>query len=139
MVRFFGGFLLIILFSCSSENETNYVQNDFELYKPSEMSALMNHMYELNFQLRSHIINGDSLGVFSSSFERILNANMTENKVKDDFFISHANSFLESQRSIYMNQGNSKDLFNQSVNSCIECHQVKCTGPISKIEKLYIP
>ena len=139
MVRFFGSFLLIILFSCSSENETNSIQNDFELYEPSEMSALMNHMYELNFQLRSHIINGDSLGIFSPSFERILSAKMTENKVMDDFFILHANAFLESQRAIYKDQGNSKILFNQSVNSCIECHQVKCTGPISKIEKLYIP
>jgi cytochrome c556 len=113
-------------------------KKDFEMYEVSEMSAIMQHMYQLNEQLKERIESGEELGSFSESFERMLNAKMTNDKPMDDFFKTHAETFLANQRSIYENPAQAKELYNEAINSCISCHEVKCTGPITKIEKLYI-
>jgi hypothetical protein len=113
-------------------------KKDFEMYELSEMSAIMQHMYQLNEQLKERIESGEELGVFSESFERMLNAKMTNDKPMDDFFKTHAETFLNDQRSIYENPEQAKELYNEAINSCIACHEVKCTGPIEKIEKLII-
>lgn len=113
-------------------------KNSFEMYELSEMSAIMQHMYELNGQLKVRIESREELGSFSESFERMLEAKMTNDKPIDDFFKTHAETFLANQRSIYENPDKAKELYNEAINSCIACHEVKCTGPINKIEKLYI-
>jgi len=113
-------------------------KKDFEMYEVSEMSAIMQHMYQLNEQLKERIESGEELGSFSVSFERMLNAKMTNDKPMDDFFKTHAETFLANQRSIYENPAQAKELYNEAINSCIACHEVKCTGPITKIEKLFI-
>lgn len=113
-------------------------EKDFEMYEVSEMSAIMQHMYQLNEQLKERIESGEELGSFSESFERMLNAKMTNDKPMDDFFKTHAETFLANQRSIYENPAQAKELYNEAINSCIACHEVKCTGPITKIEKLFI-
>ena len=113
-------------------------KKDFEMYELSEMSAIMQHMYQLNEQLKERIESGEELGSFSVSFERMLNAKMTNDKPMDDFFKTHAETFLANQRSIYENPAQAKELYNEAINSCIACHEVKCTGPITKIEKLFI-
>lgn len=113
-------------------------KKNFEMYELSEMSAIMQHMYQLNEQLKARIENGEELGEYSESFERILEAEMTKGKEIDDFFKAHAETFLNDQRSIYENPDQAKELYNKAINSCITCHEVKCTGPIEKIEKLII-
>lgn len=113
-------------------------KKDFEMYEVSEMSAIMQHMYQLNEQLKERIESGEELGSFSESFERMLNAKMTNDKPMDDFFKTHAETFLANQRSIYENPAQAKELYNEAINSCVSCHEVKCTGPITKIEKLFI-
>ena len=134
-----GVFLLLILWSCSqSPAEEVKVKKEFEMYKTSEMASLMRQMHHINLQLKDKINAGEDLGDFPESFEQILVASMTDNKAMDDFFNSHATSFLESQRKIYDNPSQAKNLFNEAVELCIACHQVKCAGPIPKIEKLYI-
>jgi cytochrome c553 len=39
---------------------------------------------------------------------------------------------------IYKDPKNAKQHFNEGINACVSCHQVKCGGPIPKIKKLYI-
>lgn len=136
-----------LLFVACTESSTEEVmveevatedKKDFEMYELSEMSAIMQHMYQLNEQLKERIESGEELGSFSESFERMLNAKMTNDKPMDDFFKTHAETFLANQRSIYENPAQAKELYNEAINSCIACHEVKCTGPITKIEKLFI-
>ena len=136
-----------LLFVACTESSTEEVmveevatedKKGFEMYELSEMSAIMQHMYQLNEQLKERIESGEELGSFSESFERMLNAKMTNDKPMDDFFKTHAETFLANQRSIYENPDQAKELYNEAINSCIVCHEVKCTGPITKIEKLFI-
>jgi cytochrome c553 len=63
---------------------------------------------------------------------------MTKGKEKDDFFMEHASIFLDAQKSLHNSDADKKEAFNGMINKCIACHTQKCTGPIPKIEKLYI-
>lgn len=137
-------FLAVVLISSCTESpieEEEVVveeKKNFEMYELSEMSAIMQHMFQLNEQLKVRIENGEELGIYPESFERILEAEITKGKQIDDFFKTHAETFLNDQRAIYENPEQAKELYNEAINSCIACHEVKCTGPIEKIEKLII-
>ena len=63
---------------------------------------------------------------------------MTDSTDMDAFFKAQAKVFIESQEQIYKDPKNAKEHFNKGIDACIQCHQVKCGGPIPKIKKLYI-
>jgi cytochrome c553 len=111
---------------------------NFEMYTMSEMSLLMEQMYVDNERLRERIIKGDTIGPFPNHFLGIHNAVMTDDKEHDAFFKEHASKFITAQEQIYKDPANAKKHFNESVNACIACHEVKCGGPITRIKKLYI-
>ena len=137
-----GVYIFLLLNACSTEEasvkEEAPAKKKFEMYEQSEMSALMRQMLHQNEQLRERIQSGEDLGSFPASFERILEAKMTDDKKVDDFFRIHAEHFLASQKSIYDEPENAKERFNQAIGDCVACHKVKCAGPIPTIEKLYI-
>jgi hypothetical protein len=108
------------------------------MYEMSEMASLMEQMFVENKRLRDRIVANDTLGQMPDYFEGILNKQLTDPTDFDQFFIDHANLFLEQQQNIYNNPTQAKELFNASVDACIKCHEVKCGGPIQRIKKLYI-
>jgi cytochrome c553 len=124
--------VVFLLGSCSSN------EKEFEMYEVSEMASLMKQMAHINEQLRERIMNGEDLGEFPSSFENILQAQMTQNQEMDDFFREHARLFLEAQHQIYSDQANAKEHFNLAIDACIKCHEMKCPGPVVRIKKLKI-
>jgi hypothetical protein len=143
----------ILLFSCekkvekSSENSTDKEacttdsksKNDgFEMYEMSEMAALMEQMYVDNERLKDRIIKGDTIGKFPQHFIKIHKAVMTDKTDKDAFFDAQAAKFIKAQELIYEDPKNAKKHFNNGIDACIQCHEVKCGGPIPKIKKLYI-
>jgi hypothetical protein len=134
----------IFLFSCKDENkqvdasEVKKAEESFEMYEMSEMAALMEQMYVDNQRLKGKIINGDTIGKFPQHFLKIHESVMTDDKDKDAFFNEQAKKFIEAQELIYKDPKNAKEHFNNGVDACISCHQVKCSGPIPRIKKLYI-
>lgn len=141
-------FLIVCIFtflSCDKKAEIAPVvvhekeeKKDFEMYTMSEMSLLMEQMYIDNERLKERIKNGDSLGEFPNHFMKIHESAMTDDAENDTFFKKQAGIFIKSQQLIYEDPKNAKEHFNNGVNACIECHQVKCGGPIPRIKKLYI-
>jgi len=121
---------------CTSKSSIN--EDAFEMYKMSEMAALMEQMYLDNELLKERILNGDSIGKFPEYFTKIKEAVLTDETDKDVFFKTQAVSFIEAQELIYKDPENAKEHFNNGIDACIQCHQVKCGGPIPKIKKLYI-
>jgi hypothetical protein len=121
---------------CTSKSSIN--EDAFEMYKMSEMAALMEQMYLDNELLKERILNGDSIGKFPEYFTKIKEAVLTDETDKDVFFKTQAISFIEAQELIYKDPENAKEHFNNGIDACIQCHQVKCGGPIPKIKKLYI-
>jgi cytochrome c553 len=124
--------------SCSSDVE-NTKSSKFKMYEMSEMSALMEQMYVDNQRLKERILKGDTIGSFPNHFLQIHKAVMTDPNENDAFFKEQAANFIKAQELIYQDPKNAKQHFNDGVNACIQCHEVKCGGPIQRIEKLYIP
>lgn len=110
----------------------------FEMYQMSEMAMLMEQMFADNQRLKEEIEQGKTLGEMPDHFRKIHSAAMTDPSENDDFFKEKAEVFLVSQQKIYSDSANAKEHFNASVKACIDCHQVKCVGPIARIKKLYI-
>lgn len=146
-------YMLLLLFalSCNKAGESNttntpvkdsvpaaQVEKKFEMYSLSEMSMLMEQMYVDNERLRDRILKGDTVGKFPNHFMGIHKAALTDEKENDAFFKKQAAIFIAAQQKIYEDPKNAKTHFNNSVNACIACHEVKCGGPITRIRKLYI-
>ncbi|MBD3723589.1 MAG: hypothetical protein IE891_02090 [Flavobacteriaceae bacterium] len=122
--------------ACSSDSTKT--EDGFEMYEMSEMAALMEQMYVDNQRLKERILKGDTIGKFPQHFMRIHEAVLTDETDKDDFFNTQAKKFIEAQELIYKDPENAKEHFNNGIDACIRCHEVKCGGPIPKIKKLYI-
>jgi hypothetical protein len=120
--------------SCSKGSK----DKSFKMYQMSEMSTLMEQMFVDNQRLRVRIQNGDTIGKFPNHFLKIHQAVMTDSTENDLFFKVQAKEFIKAQELIYLDPKNAKQHFNEGVNACIQCHEVKCSGPIPKIKKLYI-
>lgn len=118
--------------------DSTAAKSRFEMYEMSEMAALMEQMYADNQKLKERIKKGDTIGKFPSHFLEIHKAVMTDESENDAFFKSQANLFINSQKMIYEDPANAKAHFNDGVDACVACHQVKCMGPVPRIKKLYI-
>jgi len=135
---------ILFFLSCNKNAETKECTSKqksdkkFEMYQMSEMAALMESMYIENEKLKVRIKKGDTIGKFPSHFLYIHKAVMTDESDNDEFFKEQAVLFIKSQELIYKDPKNAKQHFNEGINACVSCHQVKCGGPISKIKKLYI-
>ena len=135
--------LASITVGCKGEKEdqiesTSSQKKELIVREQSEMSALMLQMYAFNEQLKEQIIAGDEILLFPQQFMIIQEAELTEGKVRGDDFSQLSINYLEAQRTIHDSNVDKKEAFNKMVSSCVDCHKQKCTGPIPKIEKLYI-
>lgn len=122
----------------AKKDSTSSNKEGFEMYEMSEMAALMEQMYVDNQRLKERIIKGDTIGKFPQHFIKIHKAVMTDKTDKDAFFNEQAAKFIKAQELIYEDPKNAKEHFNNGIDACIKCHEVKCGGPIPKIKKLYI-
>lgn len=144
-IFYFLGCLFIL--GCQDKKQPEILNSDatssdhtsFKMYEMSEMASLMEQMYVDNQRLKQKIENNESnLGQFPDYYLKLHTATFTEPSDLDDFFTSEAHRFLKAQELVYTDTTNVKSNFNNMVTACIECHTVKCTGPIQRIKKLYI-
>ena len=140
MLRITFIFLFLIQLSCNQSKNLSSNTNDVNLETAnfSEMSRFMNKIYNENKQLKQRISKGDTLGKFPNYFLDINTLSLTRNSDRDEFFTKQAKVFINAQRLIYQKPLEAKENFNNTITTCIQCHQVKCLGPIPKIKKLYI-
>ncbi|MFK5891009.1 MAG: hypothetical protein QM486_09795 [Flavobacteriaceae bacterium] len=131
--------LLVAFQSCNLKKDNKKKQEPI-MYKPSEMALLMRGMYEFNNVLKMQIINKDSLLPFPEEFVNIHSAVLTDKFERNDEFDSLSKKYLIYQKAIYTSRSDSTAyFFNQSIQTCVTCHEPRCTGPIPKIKKLLIP
>ena len=125
--------------SCKPENSlaTN-ADSKFEMYKMSEMAALMEQMYADNKKVKKLIIKGEPIGKFPDYFLKIHTAKFTDQSDNDSFFKQQADKFIKIQKLLYSEPKNVKENFNLGIDACLKCHEQKCGGPIPRIKKLYI-
>lgn len=151
MRQLIGLLCVAVFFSCQPKKEeavkkdeavcakdSSKTKSKFEMYEMSEMSLLMEQMYVDNQRLKQRIMKGDTIGEFPNHFLKIHKAVMTDDKENDAFFKQQAANFIAAQEMIYKDPKNARQHFNKGVDACLQCHQVKCAGPIPRIKKLYI-
>ena len=141
MHKVFGVFIVCLLLqSCDSNKKKLAVDKDeLIMYEPSEMTILMRRIYEFNKVVKTQIISKDSLLAFPEEFANIHTVSLTDPSERDDEFKTLAKSFIGFQKTTFSSKSDSIVYqFNQSINTCIECHKTRCTGPLPKIRKLLI-
>ncbi len=132
-------FAILLVVACNNAPKKEKVEEEMQMYEPSEMALLMRQMYEFNKFTKAQIINKDSLSAFPEEFVNIHEAVMTDPDERDAEFDSLALQFVNFQKATFSTKSDSTTYyFNQSINSCIACHETRCTGPIPKIKKLII-
>lgn len=106
----------------------------------SEMSLLMGKMFDVNTQWKTKIIQGENLSDFPKEFLQIHAAKLTDPADRTPRFTLYADLYLKQQQVLFeVDSSQLKNQFNQTVTSCIACHQYTCPGPIPRIRKLLIP
>ena len=110
----------------------------FQLYQMSEMASFMEEMYAGHQVLKEQILNGETPDSLSYNLLNLHTATMTDSSDYDERFKNMAKVFVEYEEKIVSDPANAKANYNQAVQLCISCHQLKCTGPIPRIKKLLI-
>lgn len=133
---FFIIFVCTVLCACNEKEKSNISS----VRKPSEMSVLMNKMYTENETIKKKILNGEDLSSFPKEYLKIHTATLTDPSDRTSQFNGFSELYLGNLRKVFHTRKDSVAYqFNQTVNSCIACHQSTCPGPIPKIKKLLIP
>lgn len=138
--RFLFIVLILGVVACNTSKKEVKIVEEPVMYEASEMALLMRSMYEYNKTVKGQIIKGDSLLPFPDEFLTLHTAVLTDPDERTNEFDSLSNIFLEAQQATFASRPDvAKDHFNKSITLCISCHETRCTGPIPKIKKLYIP
>lgn len=134
---------LLVTFFYGCKNSKEEVKEDkpkYDLYQPSEMALLMEHMYNYNLLLKKDIIDGNVPNEFPDKFLEIHSAKLTNTFERDENFENFSKLYLKAEHEIFNTESEIPlaDRYNNMVNLCIACHQTSCTGPIPRIKKLLI-
>lgn len=138
-------FIVLLTFSCSEKSkkeviESTQAKEEMKMYKPSEMALLMEEMYQANEKVKNQIKNGQIPDTFPEKFKNIHKAVLTDPNDRTASFETFSTNYLENLASVYKatNTQDAKERFNNTINTCVACHQTTCTGPIPRIKKLLI-
>jgi len=138
-------FSFLIFFSCAGgeQNTADEKKNSTDCAKPavtdSELTLLMRDMEAEMKVARECIINNQPLpDSISLNFVNIHSAIPTDPTDHNEEFESFAGAFLANVDRVKTSDSARTEIFNASVQSCIDCHHSFCPGPIERIGKLTI-
>ena len=132
-------FLVLIVFGCKNNQEEQKEKKVLVMAKTSEMALLMNEMYAYNESIKQQIIEGNLSNGYPQRFDNIHSAVLTNPSVRDFDFESFSKQYLEAQKQVFESPQEELTIsYNNAINACISCHNVKCVGPIPRIKKLLI-
>ncbi len=119
------------------EKTTDKESNKAQVREISELAGIMLTMHDQLKAIKSHVERGEALpDSLNWDFENMKTAEATKDMNIDDGFDGMASAFL-GQLKIAM-EDQSVESYNEAVNSCVNCHNSYCPGPIPKIKKLKI-
>jgi len=133
-------FVFVVL-GCKNNNVEQEQKEEKKLVmaEVSEMALLMNEMYAYNESIKQQIIDGSLSNSYPEKFDNIHSAVLTTPSARDLNFESFSKLFLEAQKQVFESpKGELVMRYNNAINACISCHNVKCVGPIPRIKKLLI-
>ena len=133
--------LLFFVFSCTA---TQTVKTDCKIVPvdpngSSEMALFMRGLSK-DCDTNKIRLKNNQLISFNIASDKILTSKMTKGHFIDSSYKSYAAQFIDQIKTINKATSLDKQLFfyNTMIKNCISCHQNRCPGPITKINKLYI-
>ena len=137
-IKILGGCIIASsFFSCSNQEKQNIEATNFP-NKDSELAILMRDVVENTEKVKNQIVNGEEIDFFIE-FEKLHTAVPTDSEVRDDGqFTSFANNYIFTVKKLINTNGDKKELYNTMIQSCVNCHQQICPGPVKRIKKLRI-
>ncbi len=139
-----GIFLVFTLFASSCTNqgkeEACATLAPINPNGDSELALLMREMFDNAMEIKKQVKNGEKPR-FQVKFEAIHSATSTDPKdAQSEKYAIFAQSFSAALEQL---KNSSPDDLEQKyrgfVESCMNCHQVMCPGPMVRIKKLYLP
>ncbi|TQD37744.1 hypothetical protein [Haloflavibacter putidus] len=137
-----------IFFACQENKPTatakensvkeNQEKDAFEMYQMSEMAAFMEILAAEHSKMKSTIKDGNSPDSLRFAIDKIFTANFTNPEDRDAKYLEWAEEFKTYELKIVADPKNAKQHYNNAINTCISCHESKCTGPLTRIKKLQI-
>lgn len=131
----------IVMASCSQGKTENppTSQKSLNPNGDSELALLMRQMYEVGMQMKDHIQKGEKPAP-DIPYQTILTATPTDEAfTSDPNFPDFAQSYIDAMDNLKKAENDNVHLFYTSmVNTCMNCHQDMCPGPMVKIKKLYL-
>jgi hypothetical protein len=145
-----AGLIIILTVQCKSKEDLDetdarksktgqYDKMDINPNGSSELAILMRKMHDDGLAMKEQILKG-YVPENMMYQPGILTADPTDPKqVGTETYKTFAKSYLSISRQ-FENPDNaeSKQQFNQIVNTCLTCHQEVCPGPMVRIRKLLI-
>lgn len=139
---------LIVFSSCKEtskekkspkEKEVPEKKAALQVYTYSEMAAFMEEMYKEHKTIKRKLEAGEKIDSLPYNLLDLHTKTFTTPSDYDATYRQFATAFIEVEKLIVSDTSNALEHYNQAINLCISCHQIKCTGPIPRIKKLKIP
>lgn len=137
----FLSIVLVFLLGCKREVKDVGQESEkvFQVYQLSPMSELMERLYAESLVYRNTAMGeGDEIVGDTDYLEKMKTAALTNTHDRDDFFEEHLVNFSVLYNKMREEKPLSKETYNAMVGSCLECHAIKCSGPVERIKKLII-
>jgi hypothetical protein len=135
---------IILVFSCGQKESRDPIvpieKDEPVMYNMSEMAGMMEGIYGFNKVLRDSIITGGELPAFPEGLEYLHKAQATSPREIDSNFHILLDEYLVELNSVKnLSREEKIEAYNSSIQTCVDCHQTRCQGPIPKIKRLRIP
>ena len=136
--------LLSLVYACTPTQESADVVALIwspEVDQPSELAVIMRVINQEGIERKASLENGVLSTANSSLIFDMITAQPTEPHMVGPAFEPHAQGFIYAYSELASATSVSSQIeaHNNLVKSCVACHMNFCQGPISRIEKLYIP
>ncbi len=132
--------LLLSAISCSTEEKKEACATLAPINPngDSELALLMRDMFDDAMRIKSQVKSGKK-PTFQVQFENIHSAESTDpNDAKSDKFKVFANSFSLAIGALKdASEDDLEQKYHAFVQSCMNCHQAMCPGPMTRIKKLF--
>lgn len=102
------------------------------------MALMMRQMATYADSMRAQLLRNEELDSNSYPFIRFYLVEPTNPNVLEPNFFDNAKKFQEAFHDLFRKKGNQKEMYNNMIQACINCHENYCTGPLRKIRKLPI-
>lgn len=115
--------------------------SSYTLSTTSPLAKLMREMLAFLDKEKDNVEKKLPAQPFPKSFEKIKTARLTPGKRPSSDHEAYITSFQTSLDEYYssVNGQQRQSKFNALVNTCIQCHQRECPGPVQRIEKNLMP